>query len=77
MMKTTEMAIVEAKARGYDPVIVDESGNYWEETYSGDWAVLTEIGWEVDAHVFDGAEVISENYYDEEKMCYIKIAGEF
>ena len=77
MMKTTEMAIAEAEARGYDPIVVDEIGHYWEKAYSDRWTVITERGWELDPHVFDGAEVISENYCDEEKICYINVAGEF
>jgi hypothetical protein len=56
---------------------VDEIGHYWEETYSGEWNVITERGWELDPHAFDGAEVIRENYCDEEKTCYINVAGAF
>lgn len=77
MMKTAKMAIAEAKARGYDPVIVDERGHYWEENYAGEWTVITERGWELDVDTFDDAEVIRENYCDEEKFCYINVAGEF
>lgn len=77
MMKVTEMAVADARARGYDVMIVDDAGYYWEESFSGEWIVSTEYGWELDPHAFDGAEVISENYCDEEKICYIRIAGEF
>ena len=75
MMKITEMAIAEAKEKGYDVIIVDEAGTYWEEG-CGVWVSVFDH-WTNEENAFDGAEVIRENYCDNEKICYINVAGEF